>query len=201
VQQLELRDLSVFLPDVPEELRMQIDKATPTRLVGYAAVFGSLSNDLGGFKERIQPGAFRNTIESNQDVRALVDHDASKILGRTSSGTLRLMEDSRGLRFELDLPEGVSYAADLRALVARGDIRGMSFGFKVPPGGHSFSREGGQTVRDLNNIDCREITFTSVPAYSDTSLSLRVDPSVLQEIQNPVRLKMAKRKLRLLSIQ
>jgi HK97 family phage prohead protease len=199
VQQLEFRDLSVFT-DSPDELRVAPDEGAPNRLVGYAAVFGSLSADLGGFKERIRPGAFKNSITSNVDIRALAHHDPTKILGRTSNGTLRLSEDARGLRVEIDLPEGVSYANDIRSLVQRGDIRGMSFGFKVPKGGHSFSREGGQSIRDLHNVDLREVTITSVPAYGDTSLSLRVDPSVLIELKKSSNLEMAKRRLRLLSI-
>lgn len=195
----EIRDLSLFVPDVPDELRMQVDQATPNRLVGYAAVFNSLSADLGGFKERIQPGAFKGTITGSSDVRALVDHNPSLILGRTSSGTLRISEDDRGLRVEIDVPD-TSYGRDLLENVRTGNVKGMSFGFKVPKDGQRFSKEGGQTIRDLTNIDLREVTATSIPAYGSTSLSLRVDPSVLAEIQNPIRLKMAKRRLQTLSI-
>ncbi len=154
----------------------------PHRLVGYAATYNSLSADLGGFKERILPGAFKRSLTSGQDVRALVDHDPSKLLARTSSKTLRIAEDDKGLRYEIDLPD-TSYAHDVRALVARGDVKGMSFGFKVPEGGQRFTKEGGQTIRELNNIDLREITVTSIPAYGSTSLSLRVDPSVIQHVK------------------
>ena len=182
--QLEVRFLGLFDKVDNTELRIAAPE-TPNRLVGYAAVFNSLSADLGGFKERIAAGAFRSSLTSGTDVRALVDHDASKLLGRTGNGTLRLFEDAVGLRVEIDLPEGVSYADDIRALVNRGDIRGMSFGFRVPTGGQRFVKEGGQTVRELTAVNLKEVTVTSIPAYGDTSVyvrSTKVDPAVLQEI-------------------
>lgn len=153
----------------------------PPRLVGYAAVYNSLSADLGGFKERILPGAFKGAVTGNGDIRALVDHDSTKLLGRTSNGTLRVMEDERGLRVEVDLPD-TSYARDVRTLVARKDVRGMSFGFRVPEGGQRFTKEGGQTIRELTNIDLREVTVTSIPAYGATSVQVRVDPSVQRHL-------------------
>jgi HK97 family phage prohead protease len=183
--QLESRDLGLFAKIDNTELRIAAPE-TPNRLVGYAAVFNSLSADLGGFKERIVPGAFRGA--TGNDVRALVDHDASKLLGRTGNGTLRLSEDQVGLRVEIDLPDGVSYADDIKALVKRGDIRGMSFGFRVPTGGQRFVKEGGQTIRELTTVNLKEVTVTSIPAYGDTSVfvrSAKIDPGVLQEISRP----------------
>ncbi|HEX8323911.1 MAG TPA: HK97 family phage prohead protease [Tepidisphaeraceae bacterium] len=156
--------------------------------MGYAAVYNSLSADLGGFKERIRPNAFRNSIAGGTDIRALVDHDASKLLGRTSAGALRLSEDQVGLRIEIDLPEGVSYANDIRSLIKRGDIKGMSFGFRVPTGGQSITKEAGQTIRELSEINLKEVTVTSIPAYGDTSVYVRsavIDPTVLQMIERP----------------
>lgn len=182
----ETRDLGLFAKVDNTELRIAAE--TPNRLVGYAAVYNSLSADLGGFKERIIPGAFRSAVTAGSDVRALVDHDASKLLGRSGNGTLRLAEDQIGLRVEIDLPDGVSYADDIRALVARGDVKGMSFGFRVPTGGQRFVKEGGQTVRELTAINLREVTITSIPAYTDTSVHVRsaqVDPDVIKEISAP----------------
>lgn len=153
----------------------------PSKLIGYAAVYNSLSADLGGFKERIMPGAFKGSVAGSTDIRALVDHDSTKLLGRTSNGTLRLAEDAKGLRIEIDLPD-TSYARDTRNLIARKDVRGMSFGFLIPDGGQRFTKESGQTIRELTNIDLREVTVTSVPAYGDTSVQVRVDPSILAQI-------------------
>ncbi|MEA3540534.1 MAG: HK97 family phage prohead protease [Pseudomonadota bacterium] len=104
------------------------------RIEGYAATFGTVA-DLGAFRERIAPGAFRSAIAG--DVLALLDHDAGKVLGRTRSGTLRLTEDSRGLAFSLDVPE-TQAGRDVLALAERGDLGGMSFGFNVPEGGESW---------------------------------------------------------------
>lgn len=181
-QQLEIRFLDLFDKVDNTELRIAAPE-TPNRLVGYAAVFNSLSADLGGFKERIIPGAFRSSVTSGGDVRAPVDHDPSKLLGRTGNGTLRIAEDQTGLRVEIDLPEGVSYADDVRALVKRGDVRGMSFGFRVPAGGQRFIKQGGQTIRELTAVNLREVTVTSVPAYGDTSIQVRVDPSVVAQLK------------------
>ena len=172
------------------ELRFTVDDAlevragagdTPAKLVGYAAVFNSLSADLGGFQERIIPGAFKSSLAGSTDVRALVDHDPTKPLGRMSNGTLRIAEDDKGLRMEVDLPD-TSYARDVKALVARKDVRGMSFGFRVPDGGQRFTKENGQTIRELTNIDLREVTVTGSPAYGATSIQVRVDPSVAQHL-------------------
>ncbi len=150
----------------------------PHQLIGYAAPFNSLSKDLGGFVEKILPGSFRESLTNGTDIRALVDHDPTRLLGRTGNQTLMLAEDEKGLRATILLPD-TSYARDVRALVARRDIRGMSFGFKTRPGGSSFTKEGGRTVRTLSNIDLREVTVTSVPAYGATSLSVRVDPQAV----------------------
>jgi hypothetical protein len=90
-----------MLPDI--ERRTARDLALEGRQIrGYAIVFNELSEDLGGFREIIAPEAVDRRLREALDVRALVDHDTSKVLGRTAAGTLRLAKDSRGLRFEID---------------------------------------------------------------------------------------------------
>lgn len=143
-----------------------------SKLVGYAIRWLSISKDLGGFKERVLPGAATRSLSSGNDIRALVDHDPSKLLGRTSNGSLRLAEDANGLRVEVSLPP-TTYAQDLAALVERGDVRGMSFGFRVARGGERFTEVRGERVRELSEIDLKEVTFTSIPAYPATSVALR----------------------------
>lgn len=141
-------------------------RATGRRLEGYAATFNTDAR-IGTFVETILPGAFRSAVAD--DVLALFDHDAGKVLGRTRSGTLRLSEDSRGLAFSLDLPDTAA-GRDALALAERGDLGGMSFGFTVPKNGESWSGER----RTLRTIGLKEISIVSAwPAYPDTSLALR----------------------------
>jgi len=145
------------------------------KLVGYAAVYApATSEDLGGFKERIHPGAFDASLEKNADIRALWDHNTSQPLARTTNGTLKLASDKRGLRVEIELPDGVSYANDLRQLVRSGVVNQMSFGFMVPPGGDTWEKdEEGNAVRTLHSIDLHEVSVVSIPAYPDTTVALR----------------------------
>lgn len=145
---------------------------SPGKLSGYAAVFNALSQDLGGFVEQIRAGAFAKSLKGGEPIRALLEHDNNKLLGSTRSGTLKLSEDAKGLRFELILP-ATSYAQDLGVLVERGDIAGMSFGFSVPPGGDAWEVRDGQLTRDLIDIRLSEVTVTANPAYADTSVAVR----------------------------
>lgn len=150
-------------------------RANGSRLAGYAAVFDSIA-DIGDYRETIAPGAFSASLARNADILALCDHDRRQVLGRTRSGSLRLSEDSRGLAFELMLPD-TSAAHDVRALAERGDLGGMSFGFKV-------ERDSWQgNLRTLQAIDLREISVVSAwPAYEGTSVALRArDASLARE--------------------
>jgi HK97 family phage prohead protease len=154
------------------ELRAAGDAKSP-RLVGYAAVFNSPSADLGGFIEIVKPGAFTRSLQSNsRDPLALVQHLPHLVLGRRSAGTLRLLEDSKGLQFEIDPPDTVA-ARDLMTSVARGDITGASFAFSVSKGGDKWEVRGDKVFRELRDVDLQEITVTAQPAYSDTSVALR----------------------------
>lgn len=136
------------------------------KIEGYAATFGTEA-DLGSFVETITPGAFRDALAG--DVLAMLDHDPTKVLGRTRSGTLRLIEDQRGLAFSLDVPD-TQAGRDILALGERGDLGGMSFGFKIPKGGETWTGNR----RSLNKIDLREISVVQAwPAYPDTEIALR----------------------------
>jgi HK97 family phage prohead protease len=183
------------------ELRVEGDGR---KLVGYAARYNVTSNDLGGFRERILPGAFKDALSNGADIRSLIDHDNGKLLGRTSSGTLKLSEDSKGLRFEVDVPE-TSYGNDLLVSVRRGDVKANSFGFLTPVGGDRFKQEGRAYVRELLNVDLREISVVlSTPAYPGTSVQIRVDPGVIASVNAATfednKIEMAKRWLAVHSI-
>lgn len=134
------------------------------RITGYAAVFNASSHDLGGFIETIAPGAFSRTLRENPDVLALYEHDAHRVLGRTTNGTLVLTEDEHGLRFDLT-PADTSYARDMLALVRRGDIGGASFRFRPYPGGSAMDVTQTPALRTLRAVELKEISIVLDPAY------------------------------------
>lgn len=139
------------------------------QLVGLAAPFDSETR-IGEFRERIAPGAFTRTLAENRDILALSDHDPAKVLGRTKSGTLQLEEGPDGLRFRLQLPD-TSSGRDLQALAQRGDLGGVSFGFRAVR--DSWQGE----VRTLHEVELHEISIVqSFPAYPDTTVALRSRP-------------------------
>jgi HK97 family phage major capsid protein/HK97 family phage prohead protease len=146
-------------------------------VVGYAAVYGSRSADLGGFTEQIAPGAFRDVLAGNPDVRALLNHDPNQILGRTKSGTLRLYDEERGLRFEIDLPDS-PLGENVRAAVERRDLDGASFRFKCG------DDEWDGDVRTVKNIrELHDCSLATTPAYPSTSIELRTRPTKEDEME------------------
>lgn len=144
----------------------------PTVLKGHAAVFDSLSEDLGGFRERIAPGAFTEAIQTD-DVRALLNHDPNILLGRNRSKTLRLAEDAHGLAIEIDLPD-TQAARDLSVLIGRGDLTQMSFGFSVRPGGQEWAKDdNGTAIRTLKKVRLYDVSPVTFPAYPATDVAVR----------------------------
>lgn len=136
-------------------------------LSGYAAVFNqptSRQRDYPG-TETIAREAFDGVL--GDDVLALVDHDYSKVLGRSTSGTLRLATDDYGLRCEIDLPD-TQLGRDVRVLVARGDLNGMSFGFRP---GVVERTSGGVVHRSFAGLG--DVSIVSRPAYDGTTVSAR----------------------------
>ena len=137
---------------------------------GYAAVFDSDSEDLGGFTERIERGAFAEAIKVS-DVRALFNHDNNMILARTASGTLRIYEDERGLKYEFEAPKTTA-GNDVLEMIKRGDISQSSFGFTVEQ--DSWAKRDGTTYRTIKKVkrlyDVSPVTF---PAYPEASVAVR----------------------------
>src|SRR5262249_16187460 len=124
------------------ELRQEANGALP-KIRGYAAVFNVLSEPLFGFRERILPGAFKGSLKN--DVRALVDHDPGKIIGRSKANTLTLREEKKGLYVEITPPD-TSLGRDTVESIRRGDLDQMSFGFRTIE--DSWKTEEGETVRE-----------------------------------------------------
>ena len=151
-------------------------RAAGRKLIGYAATFGTAA-DIGGFSETVRSGAFAASLRAKPDILALVDHDPSKLLARTRSGTLRLEEDRRGLQFELDVP-GTTLGNDVLAMAERGDLGGMSFGFRV-----TDEAWPDQRTRELRAVELVEISVVhAFPAYDGTSVAARARIAGLQSL-------------------
>jgi HK97 family phage prohead protease len=161
------------------ELRVSPESNGTRTLRGYAVVFNSKSVDLGGFKETVNQRALDNTLKNNPDVRCLNNHDPKAVLGRTTSGTLKLDLDPVGLRFAVSLDTRSSQANDLAIAVERGDISGCSFGFRCLK--DSWQNEANELTRTLHDIELGEISITGSPAYEATQVSIR---SVPQEFRS-----------------
>lgn len=152
------------------EFRVARSEGKGMTLSGYPAKFNKLSRDLGGFRENILPGAFRSTLAGQADVRALMNHNPDLILGRTTSGTLRLVEDQTGLAMNCDLPD-TQTARDLATSIDRGDINQGSFRFRVNT--DNWRQMGGETIRDLSDVELMDVSVVTFPAYEDTVASVR----------------------------
>jgi HK97 family phage prohead protease len=149
------------------------------KIRGYGIVFNALSQDLGGFREIIAPEAVDRTLSEGLDVRALVDHDSGKVIGRTRSGTLRLRKDSRGLHIEVEPDEEISYARDIMRAVARGDVSGMSFGFRALDDDWNYDEK--TPVRTVTDMTVSEVSIVTFPAYRQTDV--QVAQRSLQQFQ------------------
>ena len=150
--------------EVKFELRA-VEDGDGMTFTGYAAVFNSPSEPLP-FIERIAPGAFKRSLKARNDIKLLWNHDTGAVLGSTRAGTLRLEEDSYGLRVTAVLPP-TTLGNDVRTLVQRGDVSAMSFGFSVPANGDSWNAEG--TERTLKSVRIHEVSIVAFPAYQQTS--------------------------------
>lgn len=149
-------------------VRAASEDAERLSFAGRAIVYEQLSEDMGGWRERIMPGAATRTLAEAPDVRFLLNHDPNYLLGRTSSGTLRLSEDNGGVAVEADMAN-VSYARDLAELLERRDITQMSFGFWITADGWDGTTHEVYGI-DLDGGDVSVVTY---PAFSQTSAELR----------------------------
>lgn len=152
----------------------KLDVASDLKLTGYAIVFNVLSQNLGGFKERIAPSAVDRTLKSGANVFALTDHrrESTSVLGSTDSGSLKLVKDRHGLAVDINPPD----TSDVRNLVARvkkGLVEGMSFAFNVWPDGQTWDEEGDMLVRTVTDMVFPEVSIVLEPAYLQTEINAR----------------------------
>jgi HK97 family phage prohead protease len=171
------------------EVRENTD--SPSVFVGRAVVYNEWSELLfGAFRERIAPGAFDESLSRGTDVYASVNHDEERVLGRLSSGTLRMKPADDGITVEVDAGD-YTYARDLCVAIRRGDLRGMSFIFDVLE--DNWETRDGVPHRTVTKADIYEVSFVYFPAYEQTDAGMR-QRSVSRV---PVRLSLAFRKRQL----
>jgi hypothetical protein len=160
---------------------VKVDKEKKT-IVGRAVVYNSMSGELrtvsgDTFREIILPGALVESLKNN-DILAFKEHDPAMLLGRSSAGTLRMMDKEDGLYVEIDLPD-TSYGKDTLVSAERGDLKGFSFGFNKPKS-KNYSRSGVK-IREISSLNLREVSVVSSPAYGETTLALRNEDFIEEE--------------------
>ena len=168
--QPEAKEPEVRTNSVDFEIRSEGDGMTFT---GYASVFNSPSDDLGGFIEYVAPGAFKRSLQSRNEVKLLWNHDSGEPLASLRGGTMQLVEDSVGLRVTAKLPN-TTRGRDIAELLRTKVIDSMSFGFNVIK--DSWSRDG--QTRTLESVRLFETSIVSFPAYSATTATVRSAPSI-----------------------
>lgn len=137
---------------------------------GYFAVFDSNYEIAPGMSESIAPGAFDNTLAG--DIRALINHDTTLVLGRTKAGTLQLRTDSHGLWGHIDINPNDSDAMNLYNRVQRGDVDQCSFGFEIINEETDY-REDGSIHWTIKEVELYEVSPCTFPAYEETNIAAR----------------------------
>ena len=181
------------------EIRSDEEKDSEVYAEGYALVFNSWSEDLGGFVETIEPSALEGSDLS--DVRALFNHNADKVLARSSAGTLDLETDEKGLKFRFKIPN-TSYGKDIAENLKNGNIDQCSFGFILDDDGDSFDFDEKRSIyqRTLKKIkSVMDISLVTYPAYSSTSAApaLRSIDKIENELLEQRQIQHEKEKLKL----
>lgn len=167
---------------ISAEFRVEGEEAP--KIIGYAAKFDTLSEEMWGFREKIDKGAFVDALKDS-DVRALFNHDPNIVLGRNKAGTLVLTEDDIGLRYEITPPD-TQTARELVESIRRGDISQSSFAFAMRNGGVEEWQElpDGKAIRTIKKVarlfDVSPVTY---PAYPDTESGVRSAEQVFKEYQ------------------
>lgn len=141
-------------------------------LVGYIAVYNTLSEDFGGYREMLAPGCFEPLPA---DIPALINHNTDLCIARTSAKTLELTEDNTGLAYTIDLPDTTA-GRDLKVSVLRGDLTGCSFGF-ICNDDTWITEDDGSILRVIRSVEVCEVSVgVTFPAYSATSSQVRSLP-------------------------
>lgn len=141
---------------------------------GYFAVFNSPYYVSEGYTEYIEKGAFQKSLEEGADVRALINHDTTLVVGRTKADTLELKEDDKGLWGKIILNKDDTSAMDIYARVKRHDVDQCSFGFEIEDEDVKY-RDNGQVEFHIKSVKLYEVSICTFPAYEATSVQARSD--------------------------
>lgn len=156
------------------EFEIRAEEGDGMTFTGYASVFNSSSEDLGGFREFVAPGAFKRSLQARNEIKLLWNHDTSEPLASVRGGSLQLMEDNYGLKVTAKLPN-TTRGRDVAELLRSKVIDSMSFGFNVIK--DSWSNNG--AVRTLESVRLSEVSIVTYPAYTATTAAVRsVAPSI-----------------------
>lgn len=164
MNELEIRTLA-------QAVELRADGSGVGTLVGYAAVFNRLSQNLGGFVEQVDPAAFTKSLADQVPVMCRGNHDDSLLLGTSWAETLRLTVDGTGLLYEVDLPD-TSAGRDYRELAKRGDVRWSSFAFRTIEDEWGVTSQG-FPLRTLLAVQLVDVAPVNSPAYLDTTVAAR----------------------------
>lgn len=182
------------------EVRAQQQEDQPTRIIGYGSVFNIRSEPLWGFREIIKPGAFDDVL--NDDVRGLFNHDPNFILGRSTSGTLKVSVDERGLQYDIEAPDTQTIRDLVLAPMRRGDINQSSFAFRVARDGDRwYEDEEGVVIREIHKFsrlyDVSPVTYPAYQAADSAVRSLKAWQEARESgaITNAVNQRMARERL------
>lgn len=161
----------IELRTLPGRVELRASSKGIGTLTGYASVFNKLSQNLGGFVERVAPEAFNKSLADGVPVFARFNHEDNFLLGTSEAETLRLSVDGTGLHYEVDLPD-TQAGRDVKVLAERGDLRHSSFAFRT------ISDEWGYTeddfpMRTLTGVQLVDVAPVVNPAYRDTTTGLR----------------------------
>ena len=168
---------------IPHEMRVKSEEGEARKIVGYAAKFNSLSEEMWGFREQIAPGAFTEALKKS-DVRALFNHDPNYVLGRQSAGTVSLTEDDVGLHYEIDPPD-TQWARDIVSSIERGDISESSFAFSMSGGVEEWDDTATPAIRTIKSVgNLYDVSPVTYPAYPEATTGVRSHKEIFDEHQN-----------------
>jgi HK97 family phage prohead protease len=155
---------------IQSELKTRADEGQDMFIEGYFAVFGQETELWPGAYEEIAPGAFDETL--GNDIRALINHDTTLVLGRNKAGTLELRADSYGLWGRVKINPNDSDAVNVYERVKRGDVDQCSFGFNILAEETDW-RDDGTVKWTVTKVDLHEVSVCTFPAYEQTGIQAR----------------------------